>query len=109
MIELMFSFGTEYILVRVDGHDVRFGNTVYGATMATIDGLKLNKAGVIKEFPDLEGNENWRIQAIERFKAKLGILATEEEISKYILEDLRKFGYTPIFKQVAGHRRVKLI
>ena len=30
MIELMLTFGTDYILIVVDGNDIKFGNTIMG-------------------------------------------------------------------------------
>ena len=108
MIELMFTFGTEYVLVVIKGHQVTFGNTSYGAQMAAIDRLKLDKAGVIKEFPDLEGHEHWRQEAIKRFKDKIMLLDSEEAIANYIIEDLKKHGYKPYYKQIAGHRKVRI-
>jgi hypothetical protein len=32
--------------------------------ITTIDGLRLNKGGVIKEFPDLKDRKDWRTEAI---------------------------------------------
>lgn len=104
MIDVIFYFGTEVILVRVDGHNVQFANSRYGATMATIEGLRLDRAGVIKEFPDLAGKENWREEAIKRFKEKIKSFKNEEERIKYIIDDLTKFGYVAKYKRKQGHR-----
>lgn len=108
MIELMFTFGSEYILVVIKGHQVTFGNTSFGAQMASIDGLKLDKSGVIREFPDLANNNNWREEAVKRFKEKIMALDSEEAISIYIIEDLKKYGYKPYYKQIAGHRKERI-
>lgn len=105
MIEIILEYAGEVILVKIEGHNVTFGNTVYGAQMATIEGLKLSKAGVIKEFPDLKDNVNWRVAAIDRFKNKINLLATEDEIYNYVLNDLKKFGYKPLYRQKKGFRR----
>lgn len=105
MIELMFEFGGDAILIIIRNHSVKFGNTAYGVQMADIAGLKLDKKGVLKEFPDLETNENWRAEAIKRFKEKIQALDTEDEISNYIISDLRKYGYKPRFRQKAGFRK----
>ncbi|MFP4457157.1 MAG: hypothetical protein ACLFPS_05800 [Clostridia bacterium] len=75
---------------------------------ATIDGLKLDKAGVIKEFPDLKENKEWRKIAIKRFKTKMKGLKTEKEQAEYVLKDLTKFGWQPISMQKQGHRPIKL-
>ena len=105
MIELMFTFGTDYILVVVNHHSVQFGNTSFGTQLADISGLKLNREGVLKEFPDLITNVNWREEAINRFKDKIRLLNSEEAIVTYLIEDLRKFGYKPYYKQIQGHRK----
>lgn len=108
MIDIIFRYATEHILVKIDGNSILFGNTLYGAKLATIDGLRLNHDGVIKEFPDLKDNPSWREEAIYRFKLKIKEMRTEEEIVNYIIEDLKKYGYIPLFKQRAGFRKVKL-
>ena len=88
MIKLIFEFGNEIIVVAVNGTYVRFGEV-----MADISKLKLDYAGVCREFPDLETNDNWRIETIARFKEKINELKTEEKIADYIISDLQKFGY----------------
>lgn len=105
MIELIMLYGTEVVLVRVKGKSVDFGSTSFGAKLANIDGLKLSHAGVVKEFPDLKGNENWRKEAIKRFKNKIASINDEREIAEYIMQDLKKYGYKPKYIQKAGFRR----
>lgn len=109
MIDYIFHFGNEVILVKVDGTNVTFGNTTYGAMMAPIEGLKLDKDGVIKEFPDLSYAEDWREQAIFRFKSKIKDMANEKEIGNFIIKDLKKYGYVPYLMQVKGMRPVSLM
>ena len=108
MIDILFSFGTEHILIRIDGNRVTFGNTLYGAKMATIEGLKISQEGTIKEFPDLKDNPEWRSIAIQRFKEHISSLAGETEIAEYLITDLKKWGYIPrkIYKQ--GFRAVDI-
>ena len=108
MIEVIFYFGTDIIMVRIRGHSVTFVNSVYGALEAPIDGINLNQAGVIKEHPDLIDRADWKEEAIKRFKDNCVALNTEENIAAYIIEDLKQHGYTPKFKQQQGFRRVKL-
>lgn len=108
MIDLIFYFGTDIIFVRVDGANIQFSTSDYASRLATIDGLKLSHAGVLKEFPDLKDNPNWNLEAIARFKEKIRDMQNEEEIAKYLIEDLRKFGYVPRWKQKAGFRRVAI-
>jgi len=67
--------------------------------------LRFDKAGVIKEFPDLKDNEEWRFEAIKRFKEKIKSLNNESEVSDYIINELKGCGYKPKFKQRAGFRR----
>ena len=59
MIDVFFEFGNDIVLVKIDGKKVTFGNTMFGAQMADISGLKLNYDGVCKEHPDLATEDNW--------------------------------------------------
>lgn len=104
MIQVIFGFAGEKVLIKVDNHNVIFGSTQNGAQMATIEGIRLDYAGVCREHPDLETHDDWRGEAIKRFKKKIKSLKTEEEIADYLIEDLSKFGYTPEQKQKNGSR-----
>jgi hypothetical protein len=75
---------------------------------ATIDNLKLDRAGVIKEFPDLKDNESWNLIAKKRFKDKINSFNTEMEKADYIINDLKKFGYKVLYRQRNGFRVEKL-
>lgn len=108
MIDLIFHLGSEIILVRIEGNRIMLGNTIYGGQMATIDGLQLSYEGVIKEFPDLKGESNWKKEAIFRFKNKINEMKNEDEIAEYIIEDLKKYGYVPKLKQKKGFRMEKI-
>ena len=108
MIDLLFSFGHDVVLVRIDNHNLQFANTSQGAQMSTIDGLKLSKQGVEVEFHDLVGDDNWRDKAINRFKEKIKTMQSEQEITEYVINDLKKYGYKPMYKQKIGFRREKL-
>lgn len=105
MIDVIFRFGTDVVIVRVNGHSVTFGNKV-GANpmMAPIEGLQLSRSGVVKEFPELENSDNWRLDAIAKFKDKIRDLDNELLITQYVIDDLSKWGYIPIYKQRAGFR-----
>ena len=107
MIGIIFQFGTDVIEIRIKDSNVFFRNT-NSTTFADIGGIKLDKSGVLKEFPDLRGKEDWRQQARDRFKKKIKELKTEEEQVKYIIKDLSKFGYKPMFMQKQGFRPVKI-
>jgi hypothetical protein len=108
MIDLFFQFGNEFILVKVDGSNVRFGSSEQGSQLATIDGLKLDYLGVVKEFPDLEDNPGWKRIATERFKENIKRMNNEDEVSNYIINDLKKYGYIPKLKQRKGFRVEKI-
>jgi len=103
-IEVIFYFGTEIVIARVNGHNISFGSSTNGAFLATIDGLKLNRQGVEKEFPDLKGKDTWREEAIKRFKDKISAMKNEDEVVEYIVSDLKKYGYVPKYKQKSGFR-----
>jgi hypothetical protein len=105
MISAMFTFGTETVLVVVKGNDVTFGNTSYGAQMAPLKGLRLDKLGVAREFPNLKDNPAWREEAIKRFSEKIKTFTNETAVLDYIISDLRKYGYKPMYKQIQGHRK----
>ena len=107
-IGTIFEFGSEIIEVRIVRSDCLFRTKDYGGAFSPIDNLRLDKAGVIKEFPDLKDEENWREEAIKRFKEKLAKMETERERMDYVVEDLKKFGYVPKYEQEDGHRPKKL-
>ena len=104
MIGAIFEFGGEYVEVRVDGFNCLFRTNQFGGALAPIDALQLDKSGVIKEFPDLKNKKEWKEEAIKRFKEKIKKMSNEDKRIKYIIEDLRKFGYKPMYYQKQGHR-----
>lgn len=104
----MFELGSDAILVSVDGNNVRFSNTSFGAMWADISGLKLNYTGVIREHPDLETNPDWKRICVERFKEKIKSFKTEKATCEYIVEDLTKFGYKIKWTQQEGHRPIRI-
>ena len=104
----MFEFLGDVVLIRIEGNKVLFGSTQFGARLAPIDGLKLDYAGVCREFPDLETCEKWREEAIQRFKIKIKEIKSEKEIASYLIDDLKKYGYIPRRMQVSGHRAIQL-
>lgn len=105
MIDLIFEFGGEVILIKIDNNIVLFGNTGFGNAMADISGLRLSYEGVIKEHPDLKERDDWKEEAIKRFKEKIKSFSSEREKANYIIGDLRKFGYKPKFLQRKGFRK----
>ncbi len=107
MIGIIFNYGNEVVEVRIDGMKCFFRTSQFHK-FATLEGLKLDKKGVIKEFPDLKDNENWRDESIKRFENKMEKLDNENERMRYIIKDLSKFGYKPMYYQKQGYRPVKL-
>ena len=73
-----------------------------------IEGIKLEKAGCIKEHPDLKENNNWKDETIKRFKQKIKDYETEKQRMKYIISDLTKHDYKPLYYQQQGHRPIKI-
>ena len=105
MIDVIMRMGPEFIIVRIQGHNISFGaKTGNNPLMATIDNIYLSHAGVIREFPELKDEPNWRVEAIAKFKDKIRELDNEEDIYKYVVGDLKKFGWLPVYRQKAGHR-----
>ena len=76
--------------------------------ITSLEGLKLSRQGVVKEFPDLENDDEWNKKAIKRLKAHLNKLKTEDAKINYVIDELKKHGYQPLFKQRAGFRPTSL-
>jgi len=108
MIGALFRFGTEIVEVRIEKTEIYFRTSTFGGGFATIDGLKLDKKGVIKEHPDLDGRDDWRPEAIKRLKEKMRLLANEYTRMEYIISELKKVGYTPLVLQKKGFRPTKI-
>lgn len=101
-IRSTYRLGGEILNVLVDGTNLMFLDS--NGVVTTIEGVRISKGGVLKEFPDLEGNEDWRKIAIERLKEKVKELQTELERTIYVKDEFVKFGYEAMFYQVAGWR-----
>lgn len=108
MIGVLFDFAGEIVEVRVNGSSCYFRTARFGGAFSTIDGLKLDRKGVIREFPDLEDKEDWKQEAIKRFKEKVKAMKSEAEIIEYVINDLKKYGYIPLYLQRDGQRPKKL-
>ena len=108
MIGAIFSYAGEFVEVRIDKDNLYFRNGVASPFFATLEGIKINYEGAIKENPDLEGREDWKEEAIRRLKEKIKSLEGEEQKMMYVVEELRKVGYTPLYMQEKGFRPVKL-
>ena len=107
MIGIIFDFAGQVVEVRVVNEKVFFRTSQF-IQWADIDGMKLDKQGVIKEFPDLNDDVYWKQKARDRFKDKIKKMDNEEQRAKYVIEDLTKFGYKPLYMQKQGFRPVKL-
>jgi len=106
-VGIIFDYASEPIEVRVEGVNILF-RTAQSGYFATIDGIKLDYVGVCREFPDLENASDWQKQAVERFKKKIMEFKTEMARAEYIISDLKKFGYVPMYMQQKGFRPIKL-
>jgi hypothetical protein len=104
----MFQFGTQLLEVKIIEKSVYFATDVRQgfANFYSIDHLKLDVAGILKEFPELDGKSDIEIksEAIKRFKDKIALMNSEEEIAKYVIEDLTKHGYRPRHMARQGFR-----
>lgn len=101
MILLTFRFAGEIQEIIIKGNELLFHHQ---GIVTSVEGLKLDKKGVMKEFPDLEGKDDWRLEAIRRLKEHIKKMNTEEERMEYVKEELKKQGYEPLFFQKAGWR-----
>ena len=104
MIEIIFAYFGDYIIVKIRGNSVLFGNTSNGAQLAPIEGLQLSYSGIIKEFPDLKDDPEYKKKAIARFKDKIRKLKSEKAKADYIKRDLEKHGYKFVKAQFSGRR-----
>lgn len=108
MIQVCFEFAKERILVEVNGNSLMFCDLSNFTRLAPIDGLKFSKSGVLREFPDLEDEEDWSKIALERFKKHFRSINREEKRVLYVIKELSKYGYKPLYKQKQGCRAVRL-
>src|ERR1051325_2010991 len=104
MIGVILQYFDEVVEVRVDGINIYFRTGTNKEIFSTIDGLRIDYSGVIKDHPDLKDDPEWRSKAVARFKEKIKGFKTEDDRINYIVEDLRRHGYIPRFKQRQGHR-----
>ena len=106
MINATFKLGGEMISVKVEGNNLIFFDNGTGQ-ITTLEGIRFSKPGVIKEFPDLKDDEDWKRKAIDRLKEHMKKKETEWNKMIYIKEELNKFGYESLHYQKAGHRPKK--
>ena len=106
MIKGLFKLGGEMIEVIIKGNELMFMDISTGM-ITSINGIRFSKAGVLKEFPDLKDNPDWKIKAINRLKEHMKNKKTEMEKMLYVKKELNKFGYEALHYQRAGHRLKK--
>ena len=106
MINSSFMIGGDVVEVIVDSNNIMFRDAGSGTT-TTIQGLKLDKSGVVREHPDLKNDNEWKKKAIERLKEHIKKFKTEIQKINYIKDELEKFGYTPMYFQRGGFRPTK--
>lgn len=105
MIQGTFKLAQDLVQVVVKGNELLFYDVASGQ-ITTIAGLKFDLNGVIKEFPDLKDDEDWKKKAIERLKEHIKKFETEKEKMYYVKSELEKFGYESLYYQIAGFRPV---
>lgn len=107
MIDVIFQFGTEVIMVRVLNKEILFKTSAFGGGFVSIEGLKLSRIGTIKQFPNLKDRDDWRTEAIKMYKLNLNKMESETQRMNYVIEELRKHGYKGLYWQDEGFRRKK--
>jgi len=106
MINATFRIGGDLISVKVEENTILFFETATGLT-STIEGLRLDKSGVLKEFPDLENDPEWKRKTIERFKEHIKKFPSEMKKINYVKDELKKHGYEPLYYMPKGWRPKK--
>ena len=106
MIKGLFQLGSQQVEVIINGSELFFYDT-NSRQITTISGLQFKKSGVIKEFPDLENNDNWKQIAIDRLKEHIKNIVKEDDKLDYVKKELEKYGYRGLYKQKAGWRPEK--
>jgi hypothetical protein len=104
-ISATFKIASDIIISVINGNNLMFMDS--NNNIAVLEGLKLSYQGVLKEFPDLKDNDNWKSIALKRLKEKIKSFNTEMEKIIYIKNELTKFGYEPLYYQQHGWRAKK--
>lgn len=104
---LFYRGGEEVVEVRINGNDLQWRSTIYGASYFPIDTIDLPREKVMKEFPELADVKNWRDRALEKFKNHFKSIEGERNKVNYIVQELSKVGYMPHSYQKQGGRVTK--
>ena len=91
--------------VKIDGNNILFMDDK--GTITTLEGLKFDKSGVIREFPDLKDDEDWRKKAMDRLKEHIKTFESEKDKMEYVRNELEKFGNKPLYYIQNGFRPKK--
>jgi len=108
---LGFRKGTDLVAIKVMNKQLFFTKWQGGLIKySPIDNLRLNPAGIVREFPDLKGKPIEEIKriALQRLKNHIKKKKTKREIMDYLVKDLKKHGYTFVSYQFPGHRMVRV-
>ena len=106
MIKGTFRLGGDLIDAVIRDKELLFYDTATGV-MTTVEGLRISKAGVLKEHPDLKTNPDWKKISLDRLKDHIRKFNTEMARLNYVKEELTKFGYEAKYLQKAGWRPQK--
>ena len=106
MIKGSLRLGGDLIEVVIRENELLFFDVSSGV-MSPIEGVQIKKSGVVKQFPDLENDGEWKKKAIERLKEHMKTFPTEEKKLNYVGEELEKSGYEKLIIQRAGFRTKK--
>lgn len=106
MIKGTMFLGQEVIEVIVRGNELLFFDVSSGM-ISPVEGLRIKKSGVVKQFPDLEEDDEWKQKAIQRLKGHMKEFKTEEQRLNYVKDELLQYGYEPKIVQRAGFRTKK--
>lgn len=107
MIQVLFELGGTRVGVEIEGESVIFFD-YQSLLKSPLEGLKLSYEGTIKEFPDLKDNPEWRSIATQRFKDHVKSLENEDKRCEYVISELKKIGYKPLYKHKKGFRIEKI-
>lgn len=111
MILIGFSLGNQVGTIRISGCKIEYGK-MFGNQMffMPFDQLRFDYQGILREHPDLKDKPEAEARsiAVERLKEHIAKMNGEEEVYRYIIEEIKKFGGIPQLKQKVGFRVEKL-
>jgi hypothetical protein len=102
----IFKLGSDIVQVGIEGNNLIFLDISSG-TVTTVEGLQFSKSGVIKEFPDLKDDEEWKKKSIERLKEHMKKIESEMDKLIYVKNELNKFGWEALYYVQKGFRPKK--